>query len=411
MQNKLQILYKRALDMREPWLNRWDNARKYTVPTTDDNVATLFDATASDAADNLAASIYTLLTPPESMWLQLIPESDLSPDAEYATHVLRAHLNDSNFYTTIHQCYIDLVVLGTACLFMGQNPVGASSAFSFSAIPMSDIAILPNAVFHTTSMTAREVMEKYPTWTPPSNLRDTIKDNPEINLKLVQSLVGTEFTAWLDVGGDIENNIVSTGTFETNPYIIFRWSVVSGELYGRSPVMRALPDIKTANKVVELVLKNATIAVSGIWQADDDGVINLNNINLTPGAIIPKAVGSSGLTPLTSGANFDVSQIILKDLRDRIRHTLLADRLGLLSEKEMTATEIIARNADMMRILGATYGRLLHEFIRPLCDRGLQILSGRGLIEPIKLNSDAELKYIAPITQITALESVMGESL
>ena len=411
MKQNLQILYKRALDMREPWLNRWDNARKYTMPTTDDNVATLFDATASDAADNLAASIYTLLTPPESMWLQLVPESDLSPDAEYATHVLRAHLNDSNFYTTIHQCYMDLVVLGTACLFMGQNPIGASSAFSFSAIPMSDIAILPNAVFHTTSMSAREVMEKYPTWTPPANLRDAIKKDPELNLKLVQSLVGTEFTAWLDVGGDIENNIVSRGTFETNPYIIFRWSVVSGELYGRGPVMRALPDIKTANKVVELVLKNATIAVSGIWQADDDGVINLNNINLTPGAIIPKAVGSSGLTPLTSGANFDVSQIILKDLRDRIRHTLLADRIGLLSEKEMTATEILARNADMMRILGATYGRLLHEFIRPLCDRGLQILSARGLIEAIKLNSDAELKYIAPIAQMTASETIMGELL
>ena len=411
MKQNLQILYKRALDMREPWLNRWDNARKYTMPTTDDNVATLFDATASDAADNLAASIYTLLTPPESMWLQLVPESDLSPDAEYATHVLRAHLNDSNFYTTIHQCYIDLVVQGTACLFMGQNPIGASSAFSFSAIPMSDIAILPNAVFHTTSMSAREVMEKYPTWTPPANLRDAIKKDSELNLKLVQSLVGTEFTAWLDVGGDIENNIVAHGTFETNPYIIFRWSVVSGELYGRGPVMRALPDIKTANKVVELVLKNATIAVSGIWQADDDGVINLNNINLTPGAIIPKAVGSSGLTPLTSGANFDVSQIILKDLRDRIRHTLLADRIGLLSEKEMTATEILARNADMMRILGATYGRLLHEFIRPLCDRGLQILSTRGLIEPIKLNSDAELKYIAPIAQMTASETVIGNVL
>ena len=391
MQQNLQTLYKRALDMRSPWLNRWDSARRYAMPSADDDVATLFDATAADAADNLAASIYTLMTPPESMWLQLVPESDLSPDAEYATRVLRAHLNDSNFYTTIHQCYMDLIVLGTACLFMGQNPIGASSAFSFTAIPMSDIAILPNAVFHTTSMSAREVMEKYPLWTPPASLRDMIKNNPDTQLKLVQSLVGTEFTAWLDVGGDIENNIVSVGTFETNPYIIFRWSVVSGEMYGRGPVMRALPDIKTANKVVELVLKNATIAVSGIWQADDDGVINLNNINLTPGAIIPKAVGSSGLTPLSSGANFDVSQIILKDLRDRIRHTLLADRLGLLSEKEMTATEIMARNADMMRVLGATYGRLLHEFIRPLCDRGLQILAQRGLIEPIKLNSDAEI--------------------
>ncbi len=409
MQQNLQSLYKRALDMRAPWLNRWDNARKYTMPTADDDAATLFDATAMDAADNLAASIYTLLTPPESMWLTLVPESILSPDAEFATSKLRANLNDSNFYTVIHQCYMDLVVLGTACLFMAESPIGASSAFTFTAIPMSDIAILPNAVFHTTSMPAREVMDKYPTWTPPANLRDTIKQDPDTPLKLVQSLVGTEFTAWLDVGGDIENNIVSHGTFETNPYIIFRWSVSSGELYGRGPVLRALPDIKTANKVVELVLKNATIAVSGIWQADDDGVINLNNINLTPGAIIPKAVGSSGLTPLASGADFDVSQLVLKDLRERIRHALLADRLGLLSEKEMTATEIMARNADMMRILGATYGRLLHEFIRPLCDRGLQILSRRGVIEPITLNGDAELKYIAPIAQMSAIETALGE--
>lgn len=407
MQNNLQQMYRRALDLRAPWLNRWDSALRYTMPTADDEVATLFDATAADAVDNLAASIYSLLTPPESLWLSLVPESEDSPDAITATMALRANLNDSNFYTTIHQCYLDLVILGTACLFMSENPIGADSAFSFTAIPMKDIAILQNAVFHTTSMSAREVMEKYPSWTPPADIRDAIKKDPETPIRLVQSLVGKDFTAWLDVGGNIENNIVSTGTFETNPYLIFRWSVASGELYGRSPVLRALPDIKTANKVVELVLKNATIAVSGIWQADDDGVINLSNINLTPGAIIPKAVGSSGLTPLSSGADFDVSQIILKDLRERIRHALLADRLGLLSEKEMTATEIMARNADMMRILGATYGRLLHEFIRPLCERGLQILSRRGVIDKISLHSDAELKYIAPIAQMAIEETLL----
>lgn len=407
MKQNLEQMYRRALDLRAPWLTRWDSALRYTMPRADDEVATLFDATAADAADNLAASIYSLLTPPESLWLSLVPESAQSPDAVAATMALRANLNDSNFYTTIHQCYMDLIVLGTACLFMAENPIGAASAFSFTAIPMRDIAVLNGAVFHMATMPAREVMERYPTWTPPANLRDTIKNDPETPLRLVQSLVGTDFTAWLDVGGDIENNIVSTGKFETNPYIIFRWAVASGEQYGRGPILRALPDIKTANKVVELVLKNATIAVSGIWQADDDGVINLANINLTPGAIIPKAVGSSGLTPLASGANFDVSQIVLKDLRERIRHALLADRLGLLSEKEMTATEIMARNADMMRILGATYGRLLHEFIRPLVERGLQILSRRGVIDKISLHSDAELKYIAPIAQMAIEETVL----
>lgn len=407
MQNDLEKMYRRALDARAPWLNRWDAAMRYTMPTDDTDAATLFDATAADAVDNLAASIYSLMTPPESLWISLVPESDASPDADVATAALRANLNDSNFYTTIHQCYLDLVILGTACLFMAETPIGASSAFSFTAVPMRDIAILPGAVFHTATMPAHEVLEKYPTWTPPADVADQIKHDPATPLRLVQSLVGTEFTAWLDVGGNLENNIVARGTFETNPYIIFRWSVLSGEQYGRGPVLRALPDIKTANKVVELVLKNATIAVSGIWQADDDGVINLNNINLTPGAIIPKAVGSSGLTPLSSGADFDVSQIILKDLRERIRHALLADRLGLLSEKEMTATEIMARNSDMMRILGATYGRLLHEFIRPLTDRGLQILSRRGVIAPITLNSDAELKYIAPITQMAVSENLI----
>ncbi len=407
MQNDLEQMYRRALDARAPWVARWDAAMRYTMPTTDTDAATLFDATAADAVDNLAASIYSLMTPPESLWISLVPESDASPDADAATAALRANLNDSNFYTTIHQCYLDLVILGTACLFMAETPIGASSAFSFTAVPMRDIAILPGAVFHTATMPARDVMEKYPTWTPPAEIRDQIKRDPATPLRLVQSLVGTEFTAWLDAGGNIQNNIVARGTFETNPYIIFRWSVLSGEQYGRGPVLRALPDIKTANKVVELVLKNATIAVSGIWQADDDGVINLNNINLTPGAIIPKAVGSSGLTPLSSGADFDVSQIILKDLRERIRHALLADRLGLLSEKEMTATEIMARNSDMMRILGATYGRLLHEFIRPLTDRGLQILSRRGVIAPIVLNSDAELKYIAPIAQMAVAENLI----
>ena len=105
MENNLQYLYKKALDARAPWINRWDAAMRYTMPVTDDDAAQLFDATASDAVDNLAASIYSLMTPPESLWLNLVPESEKSPDAVAATDALRAHLNDSNFYTTIHQCY------------------------------------------------------------------------------------------------------------------------------------------------------------------------------------------------------------------------------------------------------------------------------------------------------------------
>jgi hypothetical protein len=410
-------LYKSAVAARAEWVDRWGQCRRYAMPASDADNASLFDSTAADAADMLAANMFSLLTPPESAWLSIARESELSPDPAAPQAMLRAHLNDSNFYTTIHQCYLDLAILGTACLNMLETPIGHASAFSFTAIPMPDIAVLRDsageiiAVFHTAALPAGEIMERYPAWSPPANLRRIISDNPSAPIRLVQSVVKNknyDFTAWLDAGGDIENNVVATGTFETNPYIIFRWSAASGEIYGRSPVMRALPDIKTANKVVELVLKNAAIAVSGIWQADDDGIINLQNISLTPGAIIPKAVGSGGLTPLKSGADFDVSQLILNDLRDRIRRALLADRMTVINDKEMTATEIIARNTDMMRILGATYGRILNEMIKPLIERGLFILGRRGIIEPIMLRSDAELKYNAPISQLAADEKLSG---
>ena len=103
------------------------------------------------------------------------------------------------------------------------------------------------------------------------------------------------------------NRSLATGHSTCSPFISFRWLKGAGEIYGRSPVMTALPDIKTVNKVVELVLKNASISVTGIWQADDDGVLNPANIQLVPGSIIPKAVGSAGLTPLQAPGRFDVS--------------------------------------------------------------------------------------------------------
>jgi hypothetical protein len=80
-----------------------------------------------------------------------------------------------------------------------------------------------------------------------------------------------------------------------------------------------------------------------MWQADDDGVLNPANIGLKPGAIIPKAVGSAGLSPLEALGKFDVSQLVLDDLRARIRRALLSDKLGAIDGPRMTATEVVER--------------------------------------------------------------------
>ncbi|MCB1972586.1 MAG: phage tail protein, partial [Geminicoccaceae bacterium] len=199
---------------------------------------------------------------------------------------------------------------------------------------------------------------------------------------------------------DGDDGLLAEGQFASSPFISFRWMKAPGEGYGRSPVMKALPDIKTANKVVELVLKNASIAVTGIWQADDDGVLNPAAVKLVPGAIIPKAVGSAGLAPLEAPGRFDVSELVLSDLRARIRHALLVDRLGLVQGPRMTATEVLERAAEMARVLGATYGRLQAELLEPLVGRGLAILRRRGEIGDIRVDGRViALRYRSPLAE------------
>ena len=173
--------------------------------------------------------------------------------------------------------------------------------------------------------------------------------------------------------------------------------------------MKTLPDIKTANKVVELILKNASIAATGIWQADDDGVLNPANIELVPGAIIPKAVGSDGLKPLDMPGRFDVSQLVLEDLRARIRHALLTDKLGNISGPRMSATEVLERSSEMALLLGATYGRLQSELLTPLIRRAFSILRRRGEIPDIILDGRyVELDYRAPLARAQGLRSIQN---
>ena len=173
--------------------------------------------------------------------------------------------------------------------------------------------------------------------------------------------------------------------------------------------MTALPDIKTANKVVELILKNASIAVTGIWLADDDGVLNPANVKLVPGSIIPKAVGSAGLTPLQAPGRFDVSQLVLDDLRARIRHTLLTDRLGTVADRRMTATEVLERSGEMTRLLGAMFGRLQAELLSPLVHRAVGILRRRGELPGFVVDGTAvELQSRAPLARLQARQDVQN---
>ncbi|MAO57482.1 MAG: phage tail protein [Rhodospirillaceae bacterium] len=434
--------YRRARDRRATWESLWQECFDFALPQRETALGQagvggasrktdrLFDGTAPDAVDQLAASLLSQLTPPWARWFGLTPGSkieesqrpELSKELEAAAQTLQSHFDRSNFAVEMHQCYLDLVTAGTASLMFEAAPPGEPSAFRFTAVPLSQVAFEEDVsgrldtTFRASRLTRAQIVDRFPKAKLPDNLKERKDGEGEPPSAEVLEAVfpvkgGFDYIALIDPGegGGDAATVLKTGRFDRSPFINFRWLKAPGEIYGRSPVMKTLPDIKTANKVVELVLKNASIAVTGIWQADDDGVLNPSNIRLTPGTIIPKAVGSAGLKPLEAPGRFDMSQVVLQDLRAAIRRALLADRLGQIEGPRMTATEVLERVAEISRLLGATYGRLQSELLTPLVTRGLGILTRRGEIPAITIDGQAiDLEYKSPLARHQAQQDVQA---
>ncbi|HRQ81690.1 MAG TPA: portal protein, partial [Azospirillaceae bacterium] len=405
---------RRAMEKRGDWESLWQDCYDYALPNARpfSGVAPaggrrgdrIFDGTAPDGVDQLAASLLAQLTPPWSRWFGFAPGPELTADErdrvapmlERAAEIAQGHFDRANFAVEIHQAFLDLATVGTACLLMEEAPPGAASAFRFAAIPLADVALEEgpegrlDTAFRRVDLSLADIRERFPAARLPARLTNKVKDEPDARFAVVEAVLPTEAGyEWITVLADDDDApaVLAAARVPRSPYIGFRWLKAPGEVYGRSPVMKALPDIKTANKVVELVLKNASIAVTGIWQADDDGVLNPAGVRLTPGTIIPKAVGSAGLTPLATPGRFDVSQLVLDDLRARIRHALLADKLAPVADARMTATEVLERSGEAARLLGATYGRLQNELLTPLIERAADILRRRGEIPDIAIDN------------------------
>jgi len=432
---RLLARYEAARARRGAWEAHWRECYEYALPQSasdgrggggERRADALYDGTAPDAAEQLAASLLAELTPPWSRWFGLVPGPDvsdadrgrLSPVLERATRTLQAHFDRSNLAVELHQCYLDLVVAGTACLQFDEAAPGEPSAFRFAAVPLAEAVLEEgpsgrlDAVFRRARPTAAETVRRFGRAALPAALleaADRGEDEPRADLLEAVLPEGAGYRYAAVLAGPGEPARLAAARLARTPFVAFRWLKAAGESYGRSPVMKALPDIKTANKVVELVLRNASIAVTGIWQADDDGVLNPAAIRLVPGAVIPKAVGSAGLTPLAAPGRFDVSQLVLDDLRARIRHALLADRLGPVAGARMTATEVLERSTEMARLLGATYGRLQGELLQPLVLRGLAVLARRGEVPDLAVDGRfVDLQHRSPLAQAQGRRDVQS---
>ena len=108
------------------------------------------------------------------------------------------------------------------------------------------------------------------------------------------------------------------------------------------------------------------------------------------------------IEPLNIGANNPLGLNMEQQRRDSIRAVFYVNQLMMQQGPQMTATEVIQRNEEKMRLLGPVLGRLQSELLKPLIDRTFNIILRKNLFAPIPeflQGQDIEIEYVSPLAK------------
>lgn len=389
----MQDVHAFALPERDSW-----NAYGYGAERT----VKVYDSTAVVSAARFANRLQGALFPPQQRWarLTLPPEladedaaQDVQQDLEAATAKLFAHVHASNFDVAANE-WAQEMGAGTACLLVENGRLATKRTraplLRFQAVPAGLVGFdegpfgAVEGVFYRQKLPARLVRRTYPDAKDmPDSITKAEKDDEEKDIQLLQA-------TYYDAADDVFRfEVVETGDkariverrYRTMPWVITRWTKAPGETHGRGPLTQALPDIRTVNKLVELMLKAGSIAVSGVWTAVDDGVLNPATVRLVPGAIIPVRSNGGSFGPSLRGldfpGSFELNEALQEKMQTRIRQVMFDNPLPPEVEVGLTATEVIERVRRFQSDTGA-FGRLHTDAVQPIVVRCMDILDEAG---------------------------------
>lgn len=427
--------YEKALSHRLNYEGLFDECYEYALPQRegftklaagqrrDDRI---FDETAVVGVQEFASRLQSGLVPNFARWADLVAGSEVPSDQteaidntlEEVTEYVFQVLQNSNFGQEAHEAFLDLAV-GTGCILVEEGD--ALNPIRFNAIPLPQLVLENGAddridhVYRQREVRNSDILIAYPNAVLSQMMMDKIIKAPDVKTQIIEVVCrlytkpNQEVNAYYVICKETKE-LIFKDVFEgagSNPFVCFRWSKASGEVYGRGPLVNSLSAIKTTNLTIELVLENAQMAISGIYQMDDDGVVNTDSINLVPGTIIPKAPNSQGLQPIRAAGSFDVANLILGDMRNNIKRALYNDMLGDPNKTPATATEVAERMADLSRRIGSAFGRLQAEMVQPILQRVVYILKKQGRIDIPSLNGrEVKVRSVSPLAQAQANQDI-----
>lgn len=193
--------------------------------------------------------------------------------------------------------------------------------------------------------------------------------------------------------------VLSEGGYNTFPAPTTRYSQAPGEVYGRGPAMMVLPALKTINAEKRVFLKSGHRAADPVLLTLDDGI---TDFNLRPGALNKGGMSADGhmLVGVLPTGNIQITKEMMDEEKGLINDAFLVSLFQILEETpQMSATEVIERVNEKGILIAPTMGRQQSEYLGPLIDREIDVLSQLRLLAPMPpLLKEAKGEYAVVYT-------------
>lgn len=348
---------------------------------------TVYDSVLARAIERRVKKTHSALFPPYREFMDFDPADpaavDESPenkdkwDKIYADAKKKFHLAimDSNFHTEFDLAGADMLLVfsgfavheGTAAhplVFEAIHPAMMYPGRAFEGIVREK--------FRRQSMPFCEIKDYWP-----DAVIDKEKENETAEAEVVDGYLFDAQKRVYTYVVTVADEVVLYQEDIKNPDIfIIRSDGKTGSDVGYSRAMSVLPDVRSADKTRELLLKKAAFDLNGIWAAEDGSVVNVDALkDLKPGDWVFFNRNSQLPKPLYNGTGFDLSQMVLSDLHSIVQNavegpTLPAENSG----SRRSAYEYQLRQGEIDATELPSYLRLLYE-MQPVFDRVVEILT------------------------------------
>jgi hypothetical protein len=107
------------------------------------------------------------------------------------------------------------------------------------------------------------------------------------------------------------------------------------------------------------------------------------------------------------GGNFQITEVIMSDLRQRVRRTMLGPEPTEGAVR--SATEVSVNDRNRLWAMNGELGRIQAELLEKIVARGVFILQRRGLIEKFNIDGrQVAVKYTSPFAKSQDAEEALA---